>query len=146
MAPILLAMSLRFYDRKDLKIGTGSDAFFALSGLAVPGTASARLVKEAVDRVEKITPPGSSIMAIPEGMMVNYLLRRRNPTPFLQSFILSTLFHFSGGSSLIIDVLEKKKPDYIFYLKRGPEYPGPAFQMRGPGGFVACAHRVLCWP
>ena len=74
--------------------------------------------------------------------MVNYLLRRRNPTPFLQSFILSTLYNFSGGSRAIIAGLQEKKPDYIFYLRRGPEFPGPAFQMRGNGGF---AEESLRW-
>ncbi|MGZ3728315.1 MAG: hypothetical protein ACXVCG_03760, partial [Bdellovibrionota bacterium] len=130
------ALSARFYDAKTLPLGTGSDFFFAFDELMVPGPASARLVKEAASRVARLTPPGSTLLAIPEGLLVNYLERRRNPTPFLQSFILSPLFDASGGAAGIINGLKKNPPDYVLYLHRAAEFPGPIFKIRGEGGFA----------
>ena len=75
-------------------------------------------------------------MAIPEGLLVNYLLRKRNPSPFLQTFIVQTLYDASGGSGEIIGKLQQSPPDYILYLHRAPEFPGSAFQIRGSAGFA----------
>jgi hypothetical protein len=135
-------LSNRYYDEKRLWIGSGSDAFLAFDRPLTPGVASPLLVKEAIDRVEKLTPPGATIMAIPEGLIVNYLLRRRNPTPYWESFLAQTLFENSGGTAAIVKGIQRDFPDYIFYLHRAPEFPGSTYQMRGPSGYATAA---LAW-
>lgn len=56
-----------------------------------------------------------TLVVIPEGATLNYLLRKRNPTEFL----MATPWEFDahGGESRFLDALQKKRPDFIVIVQ-----------------------------
>jgi len=135
-------LSMELYDKKTLALGEGPDRSYVFDDLMIPGRASPRLIKELVSRLQRIAPPEATLLAIPEGLLVNYLLRLRNPTPFLQTFIAKTIYDVSGGDKFVLQKLQLHPPDYVLYLHRAPEFAGPVYQIRGPSGF---ANAPLSW-
>jgi hypothetical protein len=133
-------LSAANYDLRTLDLGEGVDRMYVRPdrGFPVPGIA----VREIVERVDRLTPPGSTLIAIPEGTLVNYLLRRPNPTPFTTNFIARPLFEAWGGEAAVLEGLEASPPDYVLYLRRPAEMPGPDYEMRGERGF---ANGVFAW-
>jgi hypothetical protein len=132
--------SLAVYDRKTVSFGSGADFFLALgkSHFMVPS----ELMKEVIARVDRKTEPGSTLMTLPEGTLANYLLRRPNPTPFVSTFLVKTLFDAWGPGGAVLARLQSTPPDYVLYLHRPAEVPDPIYLIRGDGGF---ANQVLDW-
>jgi hypothetical protein len=60
---------------RTVKVGTGADAFLADPS----GTPFVALL----DRVRRLAAPGDTVAVLPEGVMLNYLLRLENPTPYI---------------------------------------------------------------
>lgn len=102
--------SYNFYHRMNYKIGTGNDSFWAEDPNSNPGPA---ILEETLEWVEKSTKPIDTVVVIPDGCMINYLSRRKNPTPYLE---FTPLRVWGEGDDRIINVLQKKKPDYIIIL------------------------------
>jgi hypothetical protein len=69
-----------------------------------------------LDRAGTLIPPGATLLAMPEGAMLNFLLDRRNPTPY-QLFLPEDLRLF-GGEPAVVGRLERTPPDFIALLSR----------------------------
>lgn len=141
-AVLILCISIKaalnsswYYDRKLLPLGEGKDRFYSFGYIGEEFT-SALVLKEVISRLERLAPKDSSLMVVPEGLLVNYLLRMPNPTPFLQTFIVKTIYDASGGTDYILKKLEERPPDYVLYLRRAPEFIDPIYTIRGPSGFA----------
>jgi len=130
-----------YYDQKTLPIGEGRDRFYSFGYVGEEFT-SALLLKEVISRLGRLSDSKSTLMVVPEGLLVNYLLRWQNPTPFLQTFIVKTIYDASGGTEYILNRLEQRSPDYVLYLRRAPEFADPIYKIRGPDGF---ANAPLDW-
>ncbi len=133
-------LSLGNLAQKNVTIGRGGDRMYAFPTTRV--SVSAEVLSHAVRQVERRVPPDATLLAVPEGVLVNYLTRRENPTPYMQTFLLKPHFDAAGGTRQIIAVLDSTPPDYILYLGRRVEVPGAEYQIRGPGGF---ANDVFEW-
>jgi hypothetical protein len=55
-----------------------------------------------------------TLVVVPDGVMLNYLLRKRNPTPFLM--FNPWEFDAHGGEDRVVDSLIRSVPDYIVVL------------------------------
>ena len=60
--------------------------------------------------------PDETFVVFPEGVMLNYLSRRPNPTKHL-SFMPAELALF-GGEKAIVDALEQDPPDHVLVVPR----------------------------
>jgi len=103
---------------KTLPVGTGADRFLAHDN---PIT---RLHVELLDEVigERMAP-GDSLAVVPEGVMLNFLTRRVNPTRFV-NFMPPELVMF--GEDAIVADFERRPPKWIVVVHRpSPEYSGP---------------------
>ncbi|TBR24650.1 hypothetical protein EPO15_03620 [bacterium] len=69
-----------------------------------------------LDRARTLIPPGATLLPMPEGAMLNFLLDRRNPTPYL--LFLPEDFRLFGGESVVVGRLTQTPPDYIALLSR----------------------------
>jgi hypothetical protein len=74
-----------------------------------------RLMAEALAQIEGSLPHGATLLVLPEGVMLNYLARRRNPTPF-PSFMPPEVEIF--GEPAIVSALEFDPPDLIVLIDR----------------------------
>lgn len=87
-------------------IGTGPDRFLA-------DRSSARLVAEIERVVREELPPDATLAVLPQGAMVSYLLRRRNPTGFVQVLPPEVLMF---GEANMIAAFEARPPDAIVWI------------------------------
>jgi hypothetical protein len=74
-------------------------------------------------------------------LLANYVLRRKNPTPFIANFVTKSYFDSWGGGAAILSRLERTPPDYFMFLHRAPEFSGD-YEIGGPRGY---ARAVLDW-
>lgn len=114
-----LGVYKRLYADKPVTVAAGADAFRARGPR---GAAVATMLRA----VEAVVPPGATLAAVPEGAMLNYLARRRNPTPFIT--LLPPEFAMFGGDA-ILAAYRQAPPDFIVLAPRDlAEYGSAGFK------------------
>jgi hypothetical protein len=124
----LTIQSSLFYKDKDFTLGAGADRLITY-GPKIDPTGAA--MASAAAWIETHTAPTNTLAVLPEGVMLNYLARRDNPTPY-------AVFEFevwAFGERNMLAAYEKNPPDYIVLIQRdSSEYGVPYFgQQRGYG-------------
>jgi hypothetical protein len=118
---VYLGISQGLYRMKTLEIGSSGDAILAFDP-AVDWRGKAIIE---VLRALEATPRGATVAVLPEGVMINYLSRRENPTPYI-NLTLPVLLTF--GETVIQRRFEMTPPDYILLVhKDSNEYGVPYF-------------------
>lgn len=126
-----LTVSERNSSRKTVQIGRGGDTFRADRARSWSG-----MVASLVDWVEVNLSPDATLLVLPEGVMVNYLTRRVNPTRHL-NFVPPEIMIF--GEEQILRDLRAQPPDYVALVHRETgEYRLPLFG-------TDYAPRLLAW-
>ena len=100
-------MSRQFYSFKNFRIGRGSDLILGYNREIHPRDF---FFAQALQWIKQQTPPSATLVALPEGTMLNYLSRRLNPTPYIYFTRVETI---SFGENNILQALQKTPPDYI---------------------------------
>jgi hypothetical protein len=118
---VYFGISQGLYRMKTLEIGSSGDAILAFDP-AVDWRGKAIIE---VLRTLEATPPGATVAVLPEGVMINYLSRRENPTPYI-NLTVPVLLTF--GESVIQRRFDMTPPDYILLVhKDSKEYGVPYF-------------------
>jgi hypothetical protein len=106
----------RFWANKTETVGSGGDWFWAdPRGLFVD-----RMVHE----VRTNTPPGATLAVVPEGLIINYLARRANPTGQL-NFTPPALIMY--GEDEMLRAFTDHPPDYLILTSVDTAEYGPRF-------------------
>lgn len=129
-----LALSGICYATKTVWVGHGADAIRTYSARREPLSAG---LAEAVAYIEEHTPPASTLAALPEGALINYLTRRLNPTPYL-SYMPAEMA--VAGEEAMLAALEQARPDYVLVVRRGMQEYG--YLPYGAGDF---SPQILSW-
>ena len=99
-----------WYRRKTLTVGQGGDAMTTfppdLTGLHLNGG----VVAKALDWIDEHMAPDATFVAFPEGVMLNYLARRANPTRYI-NFMMTEVLAF--GEDNMLAAFQAEAPDYI---------------------------------
>lgn len=104
------------FEKRTVVVGRGPDAFRADER----GTE----VQKALSWLDQI-PPDRTLLVMPEGVLVNFLARRRNPTGHI-NFMPPELIMF--GEDAILAALEAARPDLVLVIHReSSEYGLPLF-------------------
>jgi Dolichyl-phosphate-mannose-protein mannosyltransferase len=126
-----LAVSAALYARKEVSIGSRGDRFMASSGR---GSAFA----EATIELQRLAPPTATIAVLPEGVMLNYLLRRQSPLRVV-SAMPAELAAF--GEDALLGSLAASPPDFVVLVRRQTsEYGVSAF-----GSEPRYGGRTMAW-
>jgi hypothetical protein len=129
-----------YYSHKNTSVGHGADQFLTYDPAASPQTQG---LKAALDFLET-TPAGSTVAVLPEGVMLNYLSRRVNPTPF---FEFAPGFFNMVPEKDVLKAFQLKPPDYIVMVDRDMSEYGPRFFGRDYAkeifGWVAQNYRTV---
>jgi hypothetical protein len=88
---------------KSVRVGRGSDAFWS-DGERGPVMEAARA------RIETLLPEEGTLAVLPDGVMLNYLTRRRNTTPFI---IGNPADMAMFGEGTVLDAYATSPPDWI---------------------------------
>lgn len=115
-----LAATHRYHQRKLTRLGTGADAFRADVRGQVIGA-----ILEWLERQRAASDRPLTLVALPEGVMINYLARAENPTPYF-NFMPPELVLF--GEERILAALRESPPDIVLLThKNTAEYGFPWF-------------------
>jgi hypothetical protein len=107
----------RAYARKIQPVGAGADAFLA--------DARGAFVAEIIRRIERQASPGATLAVLPEGVMINYLMRRVNPTPYVA--FLADASTFFGSEAPLLAAYRRSPPDLILLVHRDSSEHGARF-------------------
>jgi hypothetical protein len=101
-----------FYRRiQTHEVGQGADRFVFYAPSIEP---TGELLDQVVVELRKL-PPEATVLALPEGSMVNYLARRRSPLPHFQYYSFTTE---DGREARIVEALRGNPPDAVVILSR----------------------------
>ena len=134
------SLTQRNHSFKNIPVGKGEDRMYTFPTPTF--VVDPKLLNYIIHKVDMTLTKDETLMVVPEGILINYLTKRVNPTPYLANLMAKTLFDDAGGSAKIIATLREKKPDYIVYLRRVNEVQKPGYFIRGPDGF---AEEVFQW-
>jgi hypothetical protein len=118
VATVFAGIAKRRIEQHGVPIGTGNDRFLA--------TAEAVTVDALLGDIEERIGPHETLAVLPEGVMVNYLARRVNPTGHL-NFMPPEFAIF--GETAIEQAFAANPPDWIVLISR----PVDEYGLRGFG-------------
>jgi hypothetical protein len=106
----------RHYEIKDFRIGEGADAMLVEN----PRIQSrGRIIAQTLGHLRAIMPPAATLLVLPDGVGINYRLRRVNPTRF--TLFLPAEFGDLGGQAAVVANLRAHSPDFIVLVHRNHE-------------------------
>jgi len=120
LAAASLAATQRYHQRKLVSLGTGPDEFRTdVRGQVLDATL------QWLERARSANTSAPTLVALPEGVIVNYLARLENPTPYI-NFMPPELVLF--GEETILAALRATPPDIVVLThKNTAEYGFPWF-------------------
>jgi len=113
-ASSLLAHADAIYSWKTFDLASGGDRIRVAAPERSPRGPT---VERALRDLEAIMPDTASLLVMPEGVSLNYWLRRTNPTPY--SLFLPTELAAHGGADAMLERMRETPPDYIALVHRG---------------------------
>ena len=100
------------YSQKTYAVGAGPDLLLTYEPSIDPrGPAVTQLLRQ----MEQTLPPQASVALLPEGVMINYLSRRPNPTPYI-NFMPTELSIF--GEASMLKAFQSHPPDFIILVEK----------------------------
>jgi hypothetical protein len=97
----------RIDEFKTQPVGEGGDLFFA----DPYQDDRVRVTVQSIEFLRKAMKPNDTLSVIPDGSMINYLLRKRNPTGFLMLNPWELEVH--GGEDCVRDLFAEAAPDFV---------------------------------
>jgi hypothetical protein len=77
-------------------------------------------VAQTLEQIDANMPAGATFIALPEGVMLNYLSRRANPTPYINFMAIEML---SFGEDAMLAGMQQRPPDFVLLVhKNTSEY------------------------
>ena len=117
----LFVESQNVMSTKTLAVGNGQDKVFTFNEKTHPAGPA---VQSALAWLESNTSPNATLAVLPEGVMVNYLSRRSNPTKYL---IWNPAEIVGFGQSTMTATFCENPPDYVMLIHRDPSEYGVKF-------------------
>jgi hypothetical protein len=129
----------RVYRSKRVPLGSGADRLFTTdaSGSA-PQKRRAVDMPAALDRLGRVVVPGATLTVLPEGVMLNYLLRLETPLPFV-NFMPPEVMAF--GEDVMVQALDRHPPDIVVFVHRDTSEYG--FELFGTD--PAYGRQIMTW-
>jgi len=93
--------------RKTETIGVGADQFL--------GDYRGAFANVALEQIQQLMNPQETLVVLPEGVMLNYLSRRVNPTPHT-NFMPTEMVIF--GEASMLESLKENPPDWIAFVHK----------------------------
>jgi hypothetical protein len=127
------------YRSKQVPLGSGADRLFTSDALGfAPQKSRAIDMPAALDRLGRMAGPGATVAVVPEGVMLNYLLRRETPLPFV-NFMPPEVMAFGEGA--MVQAFERDPPDIIVFVHRDTSEYG--FELFGTD--PAFGRQIVTW-
>jgi 4-amino-4-deoxy-L-arabinose transferase-like glycosyltransferase len=112
-AVVMLGQSAERYARKDFPVGEGGDRIVAENSRV---SRRPQRIAEALARLEGLMPADATLLVLPEGIGLNYWLRRINPTRY--NLFLPTELRAFGGDAAMLEEIRAHPPDFVVLMDR----------------------------
>ncbi|MGQ9896258.1 MAG: hypothetical protein ACUVR8_01665 [Acidobacteriota bacterium] len=108
-----LQLSFDHYEKKTQPVGFGGDQLLTYGPRWIP---IGQVVSETTITLDHSLPPEATLLVIPEGITLNYWLRRPSPMSLLSfdPYYLAA----GGGETTVVAELERHPPDFIALARR----------------------------
>ncbi len=90
-------------------------------------------VQEMLHELQRRVGPDQTLVVLPEGVMLNYLARRRSPVPYVSFMPLEMRMY---GEDKMLGALQANPPDYIVLMNRSTMEYGCPFLGQGYGAHL----------
>lgn len=107
----LVSVTHEWYQMKTVVLGSGPDRMRAIE--FDPMT---EIAQQLVETLDKELAPGDSLLVLPEGTLINFLLKRENPSRYL--LFLPPEFAAAGGDEVMVTDFERDPPDWVVLVPR----------------------------
>jgi hypothetical protein len=131
---ILASNSQRTLHFKTFAVGAGVDRFYAFPPQINPTGETVRVLSEWL----RETPPGQTLLVLPEGEMINYLARLPSPVSPFRFYFATT---DDGREKRIVNELQRHPPDWIVIISRDLREYGIQRYGEKPGS----GQQILLW-
>jgi len=121
-------ISHQYYGWKNYPLGKGGDLLLGYDPEIHPRDWR---TAQALRWIEENTPADATLIALPEGTILNYLARRPNPTPYI-CFTMIEMISFGEGQMLALAAMQAAPPDLIVLTHVSSEDYGMAFFGQDP--------------
>jgi hypothetical protein len=115
------------YKRKNFAFGSGGDMIMTYVLDSYP---HAMVAQEALHWIEANMPADADFAVLPEGVMLNYLSRRPNPTPYI---VFMKIEMIAFGEYHMFKALVEAEPDYIVLVHKDTGQYGVGYFGADPG-------------
>ena len=105
--------SNQLYARKAFAVGSGGDTFFAEDS---DYDRRAAVMTSATEQLRILMPSDATLLVLPEGTIMNYWLRRSNPSRY--TLFIPPSIAFAGGEAKMLEDLRAHPPDFIALVHR----------------------------
>ena len=109
MLSVYTLRSYRLYTTQDYPVGKGGDT------LVASGFSGGKAVDILLGQIERVMAPEDDFIMLPEGTLVNYLSRRKNPVKYT-SFLPSDMTIY--GEETILSAIRENPPDFVIFISR----------------------------
>ncbi len=117
-----LGLAHGWYRTKTIAIGAGADRFYASS---MSGQWQGAAVQDALRALKESAHPGAILAVLPEGVMINYLLRLDSPLRIVNPMPPELM---AFGEDDVLRSLMAKPPDFVLLIEKDTsEYGYPPF-------------------
>jgi hypothetical protein len=126
--------SWQIYKAKTFSFSSGADQ---IRTFPPESNARGEAIRETVEWLDRHASPQATLAAFPQGVILNYLSKRPNPTPYL-TWIVTEYNTF--GEKPMLGALQGTPPDYIALVHTDTSEYGPRFF--GQRGY---AEQTMAW-
>lgn len=119
-------ISNQYYGWKNYPLGQGGDLIFGYDPEIHPRDGR---TAQALRWIEDNTPANATLIALPEGTILNYLARRPNPTPYIYFTMIEMI---SFGEDNMLRAIQAASPDLIVLTHVSSEDYGAGFGGQDP--------------
>ena len=117
VAFIHILISSNTYSRNDFPITINGEAILT-------NKTQGLVIQKTLEELQTRLIPNQTMVVLPEGVMLNYLLKHRNPTPYIT--FMPDLF-IMNSEQKIIDSFAKNPPDFIILVHKNTDEYGYRF-------------------
>lgn len=128
-------ISKHFYSLMTYPVGFGLDTIYDFDPSITTRGSQTQL---AINEIEKVIKKNENFIVFPEGVMLNYLTKRVNPTPYL-NFMATEMVMF--GEQETLNSIIKSKTDYIILVDKDLSDFGCSFS----DSSIGCGSSIFNW-
>jgi len=118
--------SMDNYAKKNFQIGSNGDTFLTYGPDIYPQSYA---VAQLIAHLASSVPLQATFAVLPEGIMINYLTRRVNPTPYINCMPPELIIF---GETSIVRAFQNQAPDFIILIHKDTQEYGADFFGKNP--------------